>query len=67
MNIEILKAKQEDALAISIVNAYTWKTRYASIVSEKIINEGGKQIKLTKLVKYMENGEIKTEITKSKI
>ena len=28
MNIEILKAKQEDALAISIVNAYTWKTRY---------------------------------------
>jgi uncharacterized protein YkwD len=35
--------------------------------SEKIINEGGKQIKLTKLVKYMENGEIKTEITKSKI
>ena len=35
--------------------------------SERIINEGGKQIKLTKLVKYMENGEIKTEITKSKI
>ena len=35
--------------------------------SEKIINEGGKQIKLTKLVKYMENGEIKTEITKSKL
>ena len=35
--------------------------------SEKIINEGGKQIKLTKLVKYMENGEIKTEFTKSKI
>ena len=35
--------------------------------SEKIINEGGKQIKLTKLVKYMDNGEIKTEITKSKI
>ena len=35
--------------------------------SEKIINEGGKQLKLTKLVKYMENGEIKTEITKSKI
>ena len=35
--------------------------------SEKIIIEGGKQIKLTKLVKYMDNGEIKTEITKSKI
>lgn len=35
--------------------------------SEKIVNEGGKQIKLTKLVKYMDNGEIKTEITKSKI
>ena len=35
--------------------------------SEKIINEGGRQIKLTKMVKYMENGEIKTEITKSKI
>ena len=35
--------------------------------SEKIINEGGKQIKLTKIVKYMENGEIKTEIPKSKI
>ena len=35
--------------------------------SEKIINEGGKQVKLTKLVKYMENGEIKTEITKSKV
>jgi len=35
--------------------------------SEKIINEGGRQIKLTKTVKYMENGEIKTEITKTKI
>ena len=35
--------------------------------SERIITEGGKQLKLTKLVKYMENGEIKTEITKSKI
>lgn len=35
--------------------------------SEKIINENGKQIKLKKLVKYMENGEIKTEITKTKI
>ena len=35
--------------------------------SEKIINEGGNQLKLTKLVKYMENGEIKTEITKSKL
>ena len=35
--------------------------------SERIINEGGKQIKITKLVKHMENGEIKTEITKSKI
>ena len=35
--------------------------------SEKIINEGGKQLRLTKLVKYMENGEIKTEITKSKL
>jgi hypothetical protein len=35
--------------------------------SERIITEGGKQIKLTKIVKYMENGEIKTEITKSKI
>ena len=35
--------------------------------SERIITEGRKQLKLTKLVKYMENGEIKTEITKSKI
>ena len=35
--------------------------------NEKIVNEGGQKIKLTKLVKYMENGEIKTEITKSKI
>ena len=35
--------------------------------SEKIINEGGRQLKLTKLVKHMENGEIKTEITKTKI
>ena len=35
--------------------------------SEKIITEGGRQLKLTKLVKYMENGEIKTEITKSKL
>ncbi len=35
--------------------------------SEKIINENGNQLKLTKLVKYMENGEIKTEISKSKL
>ena len=35
--------------------------------SEKIINEGGRQIKLVKTVKYMENGEIKTEINKVKI
>ena len=35
--------------------------------SEKIVNEGGKKVKLTKLVKYMENGEIKTEITKTKL
>ena len=35
--------------------------------NEKIVNEGGQKIKLTKLVKYMENGEIKTEITKSKV
>ena len=35
--------------------------------SEKIVNEGGKRVKLTKLVKYMENGEIKTEITKTKL
>lgn len=44
MNIEILKAKQEDALAISIVNAYTWKTRYTGIVSDKIINERMKNV-----------------------
>ena len=35
--------------------------------SEKIINEGGRQVKLIKTVKYMDNGEIKTEITKSKL
>ena len=35
--------------------------------SEKIVNEGGKQVKLTKITKYMDNGEIKTEITKTKI
>ena len=35
--------------------------------SEKIINEGGKKVKIIKLVKYMENGEIKTEISKVKI
>ena len=35
--------------------------------SEKIVNEGGKKVKLTKTVKYMENGEIKTEINKTKI
>ena len=35
--------------------------------SEKIVNEGGQKVKLIKSVKYMENGEIKTEITKSKI
>ena len=35
--------------------------------SEKIVNKGGKRVKLTKLVKYMENGEIKTEITKTKL
>ena len=35
--------------------------------SEKIVNEGGKKVKLTKTIRYMENGEIKTEITKSKI
>ena len=35
--------------------------------SEKIITEGGRQLKLTKLVKYMENGEIKTEINKFKL
>ena len=34
--------------------------------SEKIVNEGGRQIKLVKTVKYMENGEIKTEINKVK-
>ena len=35
--------------------------------SEKIVNEGGRQVKLIKTVKYMDNGEIKTEITKSKL
>ena len=35
--------------------------------SEKIINEGGRQVKIVKLVKYMENGEIKTEINKVKL
>ena len=35
--------------------------------SEKIINEGGKKVKIIKLVKYMENGEVKTEISKVKI
>ena len=35
--------------------------------SEKIINEGGRKVKLIKLVKYMENGEIKTEINKVKL
>ena len=44
MKIEITKASVDDALAISIVNAYTWKTRYASIVSEKIINERMKNV-----------------------
>ena len=44
MKIERTKASVDDALAISIVNAYTWKTRYASIVSEKIINERMKTV-----------------------
>lgn len=44
MNIEIVKAKVEDALAISIVNAYTWKTRYTGIVSNSIINERMKNV-----------------------
>ena len=35
--------------------------------SEKIVNEEGRQVKLIKTVKYMDNGEIKTEITKSKL
>lgn len=44
MNIEITKAKVEDALAISIVNAYTWKTRYTGIVSDDTINERMKNV-----------------------
>ena len=44
MNIEITKANVEDALAISIVNALTWKTRYTGIVSERIINERMKNV-----------------------
>ena len=39
MNIEITKANVEDALAISIVNAFTWKTRYTGIARQRI---GGK-------------------------
>ena len=44
MNIEIVKAKVEDALAISIINAFTWKTRYTGIVSNSIINETMKNV-----------------------
>ena len=44
MNIEIVKAKVEDALAISIINAFTWKTRYTGIVSDSIINERMKNV-----------------------
>ena len=35
--------------------------------SEKIVYEGGKKIKLIKTIKYMDNGEIKTEIHKAQI
>lgn len=44
MNIEIIKANPEDALQISIVNAFTWKTRYTGIVSDTIINERMKNV-----------------------
>ena len=44
MKIEITKANVEDALAISIVNAFTWKTRYTGIISERIINERMKNV-----------------------
>ena len=35
--------------------------------SEKIVNENGRRVKLVKTVKYMDNGEIKTEITKAPV
>ena len=63
MKIEITKASVDDALAISIVNAYTWKTRYASIVSEKIINERMKNVyqnaqKYKELFDNLSNGKL---------
>ncbi len=36
--IEIIKAKKEDALQIAIVNVYTWKTQYESLIPNEVIN-----------------------------
>jgi len=36
--ITIRKATPEDALGISIVNVYTWKTTYSGLIPEDFIN-----------------------------
>ncbi len=38
MNIEIRKAREKDALAISIVHVYTWKTTYCGLIPEEALD-----------------------------
>lgn len=40
----IREANPEDALAIAIVNVYTWKTQYTGLISDEIINNRVNQI-----------------------
>lgn len=37
--IEIRKAEPDDALGITIVNVYTWKTSYSGLVPDEMINQ----------------------------
>lgn len=37
--VNIRKANPEDALAISIVNVYTWKTQYSGLIPEEVIDD----------------------------
>lgn len=42
--IVIRKATPEDALGISIVNVYTWKTTYSGLIPEEFINSRIKKV-----------------------
>jgi len=53
---DILKAVPEDALGITIINVYTWKTTYSGLISDEVIDS-----RIEELMEKAENCRIDIE------